>query len=196
MNRRGRGEASPFCSMDDIDSCPLRHVTFYDRYRAVNDFSRRDDTSRIHPRFVSPPSPERNDGPPTAVLSTAEIIYFFLFFFSFPSKTINHTPASSSRVHLPNFHTLDPLVNTRGKNPKAIIKLVMERDNNSKEGNKERIKEWLFSLFVTKREKGSETNPPKNSNFLSIYTFFVLQSNELLPLPEWKGAKSGSLRGG
>lgn len=84
MNRRGRGEASPFCSMDDIDSCPLRHVTFYDRYRAVNDFSRRDDTSRIHPRFVSPPSPERNDGPPTAVLSTAEIIYFFLFFFFLP----------------------------------------------------------------------------------------------------------------
>lgn len=121
---------------------------------------------------------------------------FFLFFFSFPSKTINHTPASSSRVHLPNFHTLVPLVNTRGKNPKAIIKFVMERDNNSKEGNKERIEEWLFSLFVTKREKGSETNPPKNSNFFSIYTFFVLQSNELLPLPEWKGAKSGSLRGG
>lgn len=125
MNRRE--ETSPFCSIDDIDSCPLRHVTFYDRYRAVNDFSRRDDTSRIHPRFVSPsPSPERNDGPPT-VLSTAEIIYFFLFFFFslffFPSKTINHAAAFSSCVHLPNFHFrwIPFSLNTRGKNPKAII---------------------------------------------------------------------------
>lgn len=95
---------------------------------------------------------------------------FSFFFFSFPSKSINHTPASSSRVHLPNFHTLDPLVNTRGKNPKAIIKLVMERDNNSKEGNKERIKEWLFSLFVTKSAKGERNESPEKFKFpLNLY---------------------------
>lgn len=146
MNRRGgEGRASPpFCSTDDIDSCPLRHVTFYDRYRAVNDFSRRNDTSRIHPRFVSPPLLlllwKKRRSSRSSSLDCRDHLFFSSFFFSpFPRKL-------SITLLLPRHACVFPIsirwipvsLNTREKESKGNYnrKLVMER--------KEQIKEWLF----------------------------------------------------